>query len=223
MQNIIKKIKKLAEVPGTPRALGMKGFSEKNAYTWEDWERDAKISYPVRYFLSHTMPTFLARNITRPYRDAESYIRYRFIQKHHIVNLQNEEYKYGYLDVSSKILYAVVNLLNYLVEVQHKGEENYAKFVSWQKVDDLPNQHETILEVYRWFKHQRPKDIQKIKEAQEVWHNLFEERLNSPSHWEKKKEEQEAHENLIKLEKKLAITEDEYLMHLMRLRLLLWH
>lgn len=209
MKKFFEEVKKILKVPGKPEALPIKGFCGKSDYTWEDWQRDAKLAYPVQYFLSETVPRFYRKNFVSKYRNITSDFKSRFIYKDHIVDLKMDDYKYGYLDVDSKIHHACFNLLCYFIEVQHKGLKEYEKFVSWQDIDGSPNERREILSIYTWFKFDRPREIAEIKKKNDIWFN----NPRSPK----------LMAEINKAETEFYEKETEMLVNLIKLRKFLWH
>ncbi|MBA3350953.1 MAG: hypothetical protein H0U23_00755, partial [Blastocatellia bacterium] len=100
----------------TPVALPLRAFASNCVlYTWEDWERDAKDEYPVRYFLQWSLPS-IWRRATEPFRQAKYWLSSRVINRHHEVDLRNPGYRWGYTDPSEAILYACFNVLKNFVD-----------------------------------------------------------------------------------------------------------
>lgn len=209
MKNLFKNIIKLVKVPGKPRALPIRGFCDEKDYTWEDWKKEAKTAYPVRYFLSETIPGFYRTNFVSRYSNTRSHLMSKFVHRDHIVNLKMDDYEYGYLDVDNKIHHACFNLLCYFVEVQHKGLKEYEKFVSWQDVDGFPNERREIISIYSWFKFDRPREIAEIKKKNDIWFN----KPRSP----------ELMAEINRAEKEFYDKETEMLVNLIKLRKFLWH
>jgi hypothetical protein len=94
-------------------------------YTWEDWNKEVKEKYPIRYFINETLSnkiSYFSRKIgnTVYYIKCHLIPRYRF----HIINLSkiDPEYKYGYMDPCTIMLYSSFYALGlYIKECENIG------------------------------------------------------------------------------------------------------
>ena len=84
---------------------------------WDTWRYNTKAKYPFRYFMSETLPDSVEDVVeffVRPLRDARYWIRYRTVDKYHLVNTKLEP---GYYDTSTIMLHAIMELLRDHVEI----------------------------------------------------------------------------------------------------------
>lgn len=117
---------KLLKIPN-PKQLG-KSYPQlraslglnKGLYTWEQYYKEIKEKYPIRYFFAKTLYSFIRYKIwNKVYLIMELlwWFRYNFIPsyKYHFLDLRQpkgfDEYRYGYRDMPEKMLYANFNLL----------------------------------------------------------------------------------------------------------------
>lgn len=218
-------IKKLFKLP-TPTELGKETdylpldcLNDDNKYSWEDYDRDVKRLYPIKYFLNDTLPDWF-RSIKDPFHAVYNFIKYNFIPKYryHILDLRQpknsdedyydcDSYRYGYSDVRQRMLYAAFNLLTEHVEKElHPLENkisnlkhqilNVNKYDQWE-IDSFKfwlDTYTQIAELYSWWKY-----VRKTKFAQiNKYHDLYTLTKNKidKDHWLKShedfdKEEQE--------------------------------
>jgi len=114
---------------------------DKDEYTWEDYDMEMRVKYPIRWFLTRTIPTWWRRYVWGTYAPLE---RFRYwvvsntIHRYHMLDLrQPGGYRYGWLDSDSQILYANFNILEnfYKNELgslctefsEEEAKEEYAK------------------------------------------------------------------------------------------------
>src|SRR6266436_884553 len=75
-----------------PTALPLRAFHNNVIlYTWEDWHRDNKKEFPVRYFLTETLPTVFRRlrgKCSRTYQ----WVRTRTWSRYHILDVRGPGY-----------------------------------------------------------------------------------------------------------------------------------
>ncbi len=114
---------KFLSIPNKPFALPLRGWSKKGDYCWEDWRREARKQYPVRYFLSETVPGIWRRNVVRHWNTAQRWT-YGFVYRYHMLDLRNKafDYRWGWVDVTDKMIYASFNLLQQFVEKEKPFE-----------------------------------------------------------------------------------------------------
>lgn len=140
-----------------PKSLMSRSFNKllghpTEVYCWEDWHRDNKSKYPVRYFLQETVPDEISYWISRC-RQLKNWLRSRTIRRHHILNLCNKanNHEPGYCDVREKILYANFALLAYFLE-----NDNEAKIVDWEGSPEHALVYGEMWVLHRWFNEERP-------------------------------------------------------------------
>lgn len=120
----------------TPVELGMSKYNslasrnwnpDCEGPTWEDYDLKVKQLYPIKYFIIKTLGDFLSYKIWLPIKNPISETYYWFVshvipsKRYHMLDLRqpcikgDEKnfhcYRYGWADVSSKMLYAMFNLL----------------------------------------------------------------------------------------------------------------
>lgn len=104
-----------------PVALPLKAFSSGEIlYTWEDWIRDNKEEFPVRYFLTETLPKGF-RRVRYILSNLYQWVRTRTWRKFHILDVRNSEYTGGYRDLDTIMLYANFKILVDFVEKEMDG------------------------------------------------------------------------------------------------------
>jgi hypothetical protein len=122
------------------------GHHTSDAYCWEDWHRDMKAKYPVRYFISRTIPRVLRRLYARRPR-IFYWIRAHTYNRYHILDMRNDAwpYKWGWCDRSELMLFACFNLLKAFVE-EEAPNIGHAKTPEefWPDHDWQPGEKETI-------------------------------------------------------------------------------
>lgn len=199
-------------------ALPMRMFNHNQEdHTWEDWEELMQKDYPVRYFFSETLPSWFRRRIKSPINDAWYWFVCHTLpsRKYHRLDLRQPNYKYGWIDSDTKMLYALFNILNTFVEqeVPHKycpSEEDV------QKEPHLLYQRNNLLEtkaIHYWWNVER---VRQQKEYDELLHRWSD---------AQKEDAQEAHQlwlDLNKMEKAQEDKEDEMLARLLKIRRSLW-
>lgn len=141
-----------------PNALPLRAFSTGEVlYTWEDWGRDAKAEHPVRYWLTETFPPFFYGRL-RPLKDAWYWFKSNTFRRHHLLDLRNPSYKWGWVDVSEAILYANCNLLQKFMEVEKPWER-----IDWQSDDGHSEAWYEISAIYQWWTEARDEDRRKLE------------------------------------------------------------
>jgi hypothetical protein len=151
------------EVPNKPKALPMKFCSKPGDFCWEDWKEQAKKEYPVRYFLSETIPHVFAVKVKIP-AEMFYYKWYsKLIKKQHLLDLRqffDNEYEYGYISGDKKILYACFNTIVYYVEKECGGRRAFLEEIDFQESQQDKTYAEAlkqILEIYDWWTIDRPR------------------------------------------------------------------
>lgn len=117
--------------PPSPKALGRAPYNAlpsrdfmdegDTGYTWEDWHEEVSKKYPVRYFITDTLPFFFRvkwRYVTEAvyWLKCKTLPSYRF----HLLDLRNPgpgiEYTYGFRDKPEVMLWACFALLREYIE-----------------------------------------------------------------------------------------------------------
>jgi len=167
----------------TPKELGKETnylpfapLNDDNKYSLEDYDKEVKQLYPIRYFINETLPDIFDY-IKYPFVSIYKFIKYNFFSKYryHILDLRqpiNDEgcdnYKYGYSDVRERMLYAVFNLLTEFVEEEVHPLQNKIKYLEkaiakkdkdneWE-IDSNEHWLEAYIKIrnlYNWWKYTR--------------------------------------------------------------------
>lgn len=217
----------------TPKELGV---SESNSlpirsitpdvkiFTWEDYYCKLQELYPKKFWIYKQIQTilfFLNCNVYKPVYNVYWFIVYNTFKKYHFLDLRQVEtntidsYKYGYRDPSSKMVYAMFNILDeYIKNTIFLTEDD----VKNDKLNNLKYQYEHEQEakyLHEWWHIYRKKDLQKFNDLQDKWYNL------RKTHYSSKKEKQ-LFANLNKMEIDLEQELDEHLIRLVKIRKGLW-
>lgn len=86
---------------------------------WDTWNTNTRKNYPVKWFLTETVPQFIDdvyEAITSPYYDTRYYIRNRFIRKTHV--LRTDCPVGTYQDTDERLLSAMANAVIDFVEIE---------------------------------------------------------------------------------------------------------
>jgi hypothetical protein len=113
------------------RNFGLPRPVSATATGWVHWRRDMKKDFPIRYFLSETLPNFfrfkVRMRITYPFRRLRSYYVSHFVRQHHIVKIHS--LGPGWHDTDARIFHSAFDLLTDFVEQEkasmmlHNDEE----------------------------------------------------------------------------------------------------
>lgn len=137
-----------------PSSLPLRAFSSREVvYSWEDWRKDSKEAYPVRYFLTETLPDFFYRSIGRNFNQAVYWLRTHTYNRYHFLDLRNPFYKWGWVDCDSQILYACFNILKSYVE-----EEDPFETIDWEWNEEKQEQAAEIKALYLWWTVERKQE-----------------------------------------------------------------
>ncbi len=107
-------------------ALPMRDFDPFNeSYSWEDWHKEVKRDYPVRYFLTDTVPHHFAVKVAIPLRNFKWWVIDLF-RRPHMLDMRDKEYKGGYIDPCQAVLHANFKLLEmYINEKPYNLRDEY--------------------------------------------------------------------------------------------------
>ena len=215
-----------------PEALPIRPFCKKGDFTWADWEKEAREKYPVRYFLSQTIPHWWAVNVSISVTEFVYWVKCHVIpsKRYHMLDLRQpktiakydpDHYRYGYLDGDHKILYACFNSLVHFIEKEHKGK--FLEYVTFQE-EAMGSKHlelRELFEIYQWWTTTRKTKQKEYDKALDEWHVLLMATSNS--------EEQdvlpgfrEAEEKHKALEKEFKEEETRMLIRLIEIREYMW-
>lgn len=205
-------------------------------YTWEDYYSRVKKDYPIRYFFASTILGFIVGKFEyfkRIFSDIFYWFKCKFIKKYkyHLLDLRqpkkillpfgnaivkvdnSDYYNYGWIDVDSRMLYAIFGLLNEYVkhEVTFITDEDVKADPFLQKSKDLQNE---ILEIHHWWNVERKQQLHINSALCDKWHFLSL-KNQAPGKARAWKEMQDCDQ---KLEEKT----DEMINRLMKIRRSLW-
>lgn len=176
------------------------GLSERNALPlrrftpwekglcWEDFDDILKQKFPIRFFLLVTLTKFVKYKIyfriARPISDAWYWLKCHTIpsKKYHLLDLRQpcvkgdvdnyDCYRYGWVDVPEKMLYAIFNLLK-----EYFDEEPFdvsTKYSSEEIEADigLKRQHHDYQEaktILHWWQVERKQEINRLSQLSDAW------------------------------------------------------
>lgn len=104
-----------------PFALPLRAFESKTVlYTWEDWRRDNRKEFPIRYFFTETLPRLMSRKCYQ-FKNMIRWVKYRTFSRHHMLDISGPGYHRGYIDQCDVILYASFKALVRYVEEELGG------------------------------------------------------------------------------------------------------
>lgn len=198
-------------------------FNQAGDHTWEDWEVKMRKEHPVRYFFAETLPFEFRMRIKNPVRDAWYWIKCHLLPSYcyHKLDLRQpkredgQDYKYGWIDSDTKMLYAMFNILNLFV----KDEMPNYYCPSEEEVQKDPNllrQRHVYLEakaLHYWWNVERPRQN---KRYSELLHNWSEAKKSGNP------EEHRFWVDLHKFEEAQEVKEDEMVGRLLNIRRSLW-
>lgn len=224
--------RKLFKLPG-PKELGRSDHDalpsrdftpDCEGYTWEDWDKEVKEKYPIKYFFAETASDFIQFNIWlpiyRPIEDAKYWLVSHIVpsRRYHMLDLRQPKnefgvdvYRYGWKDVPDKMLYAMFNLLDQFVKYELP---NY--YCPPESDIDNKIQRDTyfeILAIHKWWFHDRKVEEHAIDELRTKWFSLRK---------TKSKQSEEFWAQMHEREAELECKTDEMIDRLMKIRRNLW-
>jgi len=203
---------------------------EKNVFSWEDYDKEIKQKYPVKYFIHNVALVFIHRNIFFHIRNAYTYISCHIFtnRRHHYLDLRQpktescDDYKYGYLDSDTKMLFALFNILELFVKNElpilylPTEEECSAKQDFGQSNAQQRHLHLEIQALHTWWTSERKLDDMNRQRLLNTWHDL----LSDKSHSEK--QIKKAWSDLNAADKAFQIKEDKMIARLLKIRKGMW-
>lgn len=87
--------------------------------TWSGWkviEKEARAKYPVRWFISRSIPGAWFKCVTKPWAAAKCWVDHRTVSRYHIIKINS--LKPGYYDLDTRLLHGVFALLVDYVELE---------------------------------------------------------------------------------------------------------
>jgi hypothetical protein len=139
-----------------PKTLPLLAFSNGVIlYTWEAWISDNKKEFPIRYFITETMPHLLGRFVGK-LNSAYNWVRTRTWCKYHILDIRTSDYRGGYRDADDIMLYANFKILTDFVEKELEGvfiEEIPENLPDWetQIMQKQYEKEQEIKSLYFWW------------------------------------------------------------------------
>lgn len=209
-------------------ALPSRMFTPENKnYSWEDWHDEVKKLHPIKYFFVETLFKFIRNNIwytvKSPFENAYYWTVSHLIpsKRYHMLDLRQpaddecDSYRYGWIDIDNRMLYAIFNLLNQFVE--HEISNTY--FPTWEDIKKDPglqSQRDFVLEVraiHEWWNVDRKMESKVKRDLLSAWSQARQNGLpNTNKLWT------ELQQSEIDFESKT----DEMIARLMKIRRKLW-
>lgn len=204
--------------PDAHRRLPLGIFvDDPTVYTWEKWVAEVRRDYPVRFFLSETLPTMpglLWRGVGDLWYWVKCKVHPEF-RGYSILDLRKASphipYTHGWVDRSEALLYASFLCLRQYVE----GELEHLEDISEGLRDVSPSEAEARA-LYRWWMEERHVEIERSTELFTAF-----DALRTTRHQEDP-ERVEAHEAWRTYRTWLEGRDDEMLLRLVRIRRSLW-
>jgi hypothetical protein len=214
-------------------AMPMRDFSDTDEPTWEDFYARLKQDYPVRFFLSSTLPDTLLyawrRTLGWKLRDGWYWLKSRVWRKDHIIDLRQpgkdqleaDYYRWGWLETDTKMLFALFTLLD---EFMKNGLPLYLPTPEQAEKDDgkdyehagMKKQREVcfeLLTIHEWWKRGRKVNCQIESDLCSKWSDA--KRARSP-------ETASLWQELLAKTAKNEQDEEEMIARLLKIRKCLW-
>ena len=207
----------------TYEALSMRGFANPGEPTWEDWEEIVQKKYPIRFFLTEEVVPWFRRKFRRIVKDPIYWFKCHFIPKHkyHLLDLRQPKikgeynYRYGWIDSDTQMVFALFGILNKFVECEMKhwfcpSEEDV------QADPSLLNQRNNYLEaknIHYWWNIERKRQEKAHTDMLTAWSDA--KHGGDPS-------EHQLWLDLHKLDQANQDKEDEIIARLLKIRRSLW-
>lgn len=157
-------------------SLPMEGLGAKPGdFTWEVYFKEMKEKYPIRYFINEYIPRIFRRRISNPLENFRYWIVSHTIRKYHLLDLRNNEYKWGWRDCDTQLLYASMAIMeNFIAE---QDTENHLIWLREKLLKDIECKDpfwkdsikfcEDLLEIQKWWREEYSKyelDFDRINE-----------------------------------------------------------
>jgi len=149
------------------RQLGgvkFRGVSDED-FTWNDWDKETKEKWPIRFFLFDKVPEEISHKWNRYVTENIWKFKHRFIPKHkyHIVRT---DLKPGYYDPSDQILHSCMKMVIDFID-------NTSDVIDWEGDEHHKEVHDELLKVYEWWQNY-PYRLKQIDESYNDMDNLVE-------------------------------------------------
>lgn len=161
-----------------PVALPLRAFMTGVVlYTWDDWILDNKKEFPVRYFLTETLPDFLSQ-VRSYFKRSFYFVKSHTYRRYHMLDLRHKFYKSGWIDMTHVVLSAPFAALVSFVENELNGVfleeipvgEAADSFEHWEWRVEAEQE---IKALYNWWKNEFNGD-DSSEEAQHMLRRLIE-------------------------------------------------
>lgn len=218
---MLKKLFKIFLLP-TPHELG---YADKNnalpvfvssnteEITWGEFDEEMKVKYPIKWFFNKSIPHFFS-NYKWCIGNIIYWLKCHLLSsyKYHQLDLRQyhelSPYKFGWIDVDTKMVYAIFNLLNLFVEQELKHfvcpPENQVGN-AFQR-----NLYFEIKYLHYWWNVER---INQIRKRNEMSNNL---------HWDDDAGNSINYKKLREFEATMELKEEEMLLRVIKIRKHLW-
>lgn len=201
--------------------------------TWEDWHRTVKVMHPIKYFIAETFADWIKYKVWYkvwlPYDKFQYWLRSHIVpsRRYHMLDLRqplkrggkanHDAYRYGWVDVDQKILYAIFNLLGEYLNKENPTD--LSNFYSLEQINNDPmlkNQHDSFLEakaIYHWWTIERAEQEEIKEKLLNDWHSAKKAKAsNTEVLWDMMRQIDENEENKT----------EEMLLRLLKIRRTLW-
>lgn len=192
------------------------------AYTWEDYDVEARRNFPIRYFLNRTVPEFFrpVRRLKRVLTDAVYWLKCHTLASHrfHMIDIRQPKgsyltYRYGWIDSDYKMLYGMFAILCEYIEKEEPLDLRLQYTDAEIKSQGLEHQTETHDEakaLYRWWKVEREDNF-----------NVVENMLKA-SEDESREENRARYKQYIQVRDEFDAKDTDMLIRLIKIRNSLW-
>lgn len=150
--------------------------------TWSYYYNYLKKTYPVKFFFASTLPEFIRdtwlKLIGWKLRDFKWWFESFIIRRDHMLDLRQpksnkfgdvDHYRHGYIDIDTKMVYAMFNLLTNFVlneRMYMPSAEDIAKEPILQTQLDKYNE---IYAIYNWWNKDRKLEYKEANDALTAW------------------------------------------------------
>ena len=209
----------------TPKSLGMSSYyiynKRNDEKDFDDYLLYLKDNYPVRYFFAFFLQEWFNLNIVRKVKDIYWWFQHNFNPRHryHMLDLRqpksNLNYRYGWIDADTKMVYALFNILNQFVE--HEFENFFVP--TEEEVASEPHLKEQreagleILAIHKWWNITAPIMRAEENKALDVWYTAHKEKLSNGKVLFKR---------IFELEEEYKKSLEEYMIRLIKVRGWMW-
>ena len=124
-----------------------------NLYNAEycNWEVNAKMSAPIRYWIQDDLTQFISKYLVRPFIDTYYWLNYRFNPDYQLHIIKPRTLKPGLHSASDRILHANMEILRTFYESQDPKD--------YTETDEMSFAWEQFTEMYNWWKNYQNREI----------------------------------------------------------------